>query len=79
MAINGKLYIAGPFGEAQIKKIQEHFTRMLGEEVILRTERDDDLIGGFLAMVDGKVYDGSMLMRIKDMQRYMLDKEQSGA
>ena len=75
MVIKGNLYIAGPFGEEEINKIKACFTDMLGQEIVLNIKRDDKLIGGFLATVDGKVYDASMLVRIKDIQHYMLDKE----
>ena len=73
--IKGNLYIAGPFDDAEKGKIEAHFTKMLGEQVVLNIKKDSKLIGGFLATVDGKVYDASMLARMKDIQRYMLDKE----
>jgi F0F1-type ATP synthase delta subunit len=73
--IKGNLYIAGPFDDTEIRKIEAHFTEMLGDQVVLNVRKDDKLIGGFMATVDGKVYDASILARIKDIQRYMLDKE----
>lgn len=73
--IKGNLYIAGPFDDAEVRKIETHFTEMLGDQVVLNVRKDDKLIGGFMATVDGKVYDASILARIKDIQRYMLDKE----
>jgi F0F1-type ATP synthase delta subunit len=73
--INGKLYIAGPFEDEDIQKIQEHFTALLGQQVVLSVQRDDRLLGGFLATVDGKVYDASLLVRMKGIRQHILSEE----
>lgn len=75
MALKGTLYVAGPFDEAATQKVAEHFARLLGQPVAFEVKRDESLIGGFLAMVDGKVYDSSIAVQLKDVGRYMLDKE----
>ncbi len=75
MALNGKLYIAGPFEKPEIDKVTEQFTRLLGQPVTFEVKRDESLIGGFLAMVDGRVYDSSIAVQLKEMSRYMLDRE----
>ncbi|MEA4919566.1 MAG: F0F1 ATP synthase subunit delta [Clostridiaceae bacterium] len=71
----GILYVAGPFGQADACGIEERFSKMLGDKVVFDIKKNDELIGGFMAMVDGKVYDASILAQMKDIQRYMLDKE----
>lgn len=71
----GILYVAGPFGQADVCGIEERFSKMLGDKVVFDIKKNDELIGGFMAMVDGKVYDASILAQMKDIQRYMLDKE----
>ena len=75
MALKGMLYVAGPFDQPEIDKVTEHFTRLLGQPVAFEVKRDENLIGGFLAMVDGKVYDSRIAVQLKDLGRYMLDKE----
>lgn len=75
MALKGKLYVAGPFEKPEVDKVSAHFARLLGQSVEFEVQRDESLIGGFLAMVDGKVYDSSISVQLKDMGRYMLDKE----
>ncbi len=74
MALKGELYIAGSFGEEQISSVGAHFARLLGSEVVFEVKRDESLIGGFLAMVDGKVYDASVASRMRDAQRYLTAK-----
>lgn len=75
MAMSGELYVAGPFGDEEIKNVTEHFERLLGQPVTLSVHRDESLIGGFLALVDGKVYDSSLRARVREMKRHMLEKE----
>lgn len=72
MALKGELYIAGPFDEEQIGSIQQRFTELLGQEVDLTVKRNDGLIGGFLAIIDGKVYDASFAYRIKEAQHTLV-------
>jgi len=75
MALKGELYVAGPFGEEQLSAVKAQFARLLGAEVAFDVRRDEHLIGGFLAMVDGKVYDASISSRMKDVQRYLTGSE----
>ena len=51
MALNGKLFVAGPFGEEQLGSLKAHFKRLLGDEVSFDVKRDERLVGGFLAFV----------------------------
>ena len=75
MALKGDLYIAGPSSDAQVQDIGARLAKLIGQEVSLRVKRDDKLIGGFKAMVDGKVYDSSILARMKDIQRHLFERE----
>jgi len=56
MALRGELYTAGPFGEDQIESVKRHFVELLGQEVSFEVKRNEALIGGFLAIIDGKIY-----------------------
>ncbi len=75
MALNGELYIAGPFDDAQVQDVTARLSRLIGQEISLDVKRDEHLIGGFLAMIDGKVYDSSVLTRMKDVQRHLFERE----
>ena len=75
MALKGDLYIAGPFSDAQIHEIGTRLEKLVGQELSLTVKRDDSLIGGFKAMVDGKVYDSSVLTRVKNAQRHLFERE----
>ncbi len=75
MSHKGELYIAGPFNNELIGNIEAQFSRILGSEVTFDVQRDERLIGGFLAMVDGKVYDSSLSSRMKDVERHLFERE----
>jgi F-type H+-transporting ATPase subunit alpha len=77
MALKGELYIAGPFDEGQIGSIRKHFAELLGEDVNFEIKKNDGLIGGFLAIIDGKVYDASFAYRIKEAQHALVSNNLS--
>lgn len=76
--MQGNLYIAGPFDDGDIKKIEDHFAGLLGQSVRLNVQRDDKLLGGFMATVDGKVYDASLLVRMKGIRQHILSEISEG-
>ena len=79
MALRGELYIAGPFGEDQIESVKRHFNELLGQEVSFEVKHNEALIGGFLAIIDGKIYDASVAYRIKEAQHLLVTNSVSGA
>ena len=79
MALRGELYIAGPFGEDQIESVKRHFNELLGQEVSFEVKQNEALIGGFLAIIDGKIYDASVAYRIKEAQHLLVTNSVSGA
>ena len=79
MALRGELYTAGPFGEDQIESVKRHFYELLGQEVSFEVKRNEALIGGFLAIIDGKIYDASVAYRVKEAQHLLLTNSVSGA
>ncbi|MCR4614706.1 MAG: F0F1 ATP synthase subunit delta [Clostridiales bacterium] len=73
MVDENMLKLAGDFTEQDIERIRSGFSKMLGREIRFKVVRDDSLIGGFSAFINGKVYDASVLARIEDMQRQFTD------
>jgi len=79
MALKGELYTAGPFGEDQIESVKQHFRELLGHEVNFEVKQNEALIGGFLAIIDGKIYDASVAYRVKEAQHMLVSNSASGA
>ncbi len=54
------LRIAPPYDDASLKAIYEGFEKLCGRKIEFEVIPDDTLIGGFIAMIDGQVYDASL-------------------
>lgn len=68
------LKIAPPYSQEEIDMISEGFEKLLGHPVSLKIEDDKELIGGFCAFADGKIYDMSIRARLMDMRRKLSSK-----
>ena len=78
MALKGELYITDSFGEDQIESVKQHFKTLLGQDVVFEIKHNDALIGGFLAIINGKIYDASVSYRIKEAQKFLVSNDTSG-
>lgn len=54
-------------------RIIDRLTKLLGQQVILSTAVNDDLLGGLVVRVGDTVYDASLASRLKKMQKVTLD------
>lgn len=71
--IEGELVTSMPLDEKTLGYVEEKFTQMLGENVRFKTKIDESIIGGFIANINGRVYDGSLRARLKTMKDYITD------
>lgn len=65
----GVLKLAAPCDNKELSAIIDRLERLLGCHLELTTEIDSSLIGGFAALVDGKVYDFSYVTHLTAMQQ----------
>ena len=65
----GVLKLAAPCDSKELSAIIDRLERLLGCHLELTTEIDSSLIGGFAALVDGKVYDFSYITQLTAMQQ----------
>ena len=63
------LRIAPPYTQAQISKIEAEFSVRLEQDVQFTVEEDSSLLGGFIAMIDGTVYDNSLATRLQTIRQ----------
>ncbi len=75
MTLTGTVYTAGPVGQTETGMIQKRFETALGQPVELTFRRDDSLIGGFRAVIDGRLYDASILSKTKELLRHLKSRE----
>ena len=61
--MKGIIRYAG-FGTGKLDEIRRRFEEMLGENIDFECIKDDNLIGGFIANINGKAYDSSLRTRL---------------
>jgi F0F1-type ATP synthase delta subunit len=65
------LMIAPSFDEKTIASVCSEFSALIGRPLDFDIVKDEKLIGGFIAMIDGKVYDTSFSSRLNEIYRRM--------
>ena len=65
------LKLAPPYDQAEVDLIALAFERKLGKQVRFRVVEDADLIGGFSAQIDGKIYDYSFAAQLSELHRQL--------
>ncbi len=56
---------AGSFSAEDIERLRAGFEKMLGKELVFKVENDPALIGGFVAYIDGRVYDAGIKTQLR--------------
>ena len=67
--IRARVVVAAPLSDSDAKRIHDTLSRLSGKEIILKVEVDESILGGMVAYVGSRVYDGSIsnqLQQIKD-------------
>jgi F-type H+-transporting ATPase subunit delta len=56
-------------------KLAEHLSAVVGRKVVLKSEVDPGVIGGFVARVGGKLVDGSTRSQLEALKRELAGAE----
>jgi len=67
------LKIAPPYDDDLIRRIEQGFSNRLKTEVCFEVNEDPSLLCGFVAYVNGMVFDASGKTRLADIKEYLLD------
>ena len=65
----GTVKLAGKADEAELAEIKTCLEKLTGKHLTLRTETDESLLGGFVAYIEGKVYDFSYAAQLTALQQ----------
>jgi len=60
---------ATPIDKEDKERLGERISKLIGKEVVIKTEVDPELIGGVIARVGGKLLDGSTRSRLQALKR----------
>ena len=72
------LIVASKKDETLIASIREGFERKLGAELDFDVVENEKIAGGFIAIVEGKVYDASFSSKLEKYSRQMMGTEDPG-
>jgi F-type H+-transporting ATPase subunit delta len=76
-ALRGRVEVqvqtAYPLSNPLRERITARLTELLGREVVLTTEVNEDLLGGLVVRVGDTVYDASLASQLKRMEQVTLD------
>ena len=75
MSIHEKpvLKMAPPYDDALIRRIEEGFSSLLGFPVQFEVIEAPALLSGFIAYINGTVYDASSKTLLADVKKHLLD------
>lgn len=72
MSLRAIIWIPKSMDESCIERLKQGFDKKLNKELDYEIIIDNDLIGGFIAHINGKVYDSSFSTRLNDMRTHLL-------
>jgi F-type H+-transporting ATPase subunit delta len=69
-----KVVSAAPLDEIQIQSIDKVLSKKLNLNIVIRTEVDPKVIGGFYCIVNGRIYDGTVRHKLKMMKKTLIER-----
>lgn len=70
--MEGLLITAFKLDENNIEKLEDKFSKHIGQEVTLKQEVDKSLLGGFVVHIRSHLYDYSLKRRLEEMKKYLV-------
>ena len=71
--LEGELITSMTLDEGTKEFIGRKFEEMLGEPVHFKNRIDASILGGCIVVINGRVYDGSVLARMKTLKEFITD------
>lgn len=72
--INATLQIPSGVSRETVELICSSFEKKLGEEINFKVIEKKELLGGFIAKIDGTTYDSSVYSSLQRMKKHLLKK-----
>jgi len=72
--VRAEVVTAGPMPESYYAELQKALEGVTGKNVVLVKRQDDSLIGGVVARVGDKVFDGSLKARLAELKDELLNR-----
>jgi F-type H+-transporting ATPase subunit delta len=68
------LKTAAPISNTLREQIVQQLTKMLGKEIVLRTQLDPEMLGGLIVRVGDTVFDGSLTAKLTGIREAAVEK-----
>jgi len=75
VVIEGKLRSAVPLDDITVQSIKKRFEALTGADISFKTEIVPELLGGFVVVLNNKVYDRSVRSHLGKIKNYIMDTE----
>lgn len=76
LAIEGKLKSAVKLDELTIQSIKKRFESLAGQEIRFKVEVEPELLGGFIVVLNNKVYDRSIRSHLGKLKNFIVEGEE---
>jgi F-type H+-transporting ATPase subunit delta len=77
--MRAQLTTAIALSKEKLKEIQSMLSERFGSEILLETDVDSDLLGGWIVRVEGKIMDASLRSQVKALTRSMFQSKATAA
>ena len=65
------LLIAPPYDEKTVQTIKDGFSKQYGEDLDFEVVENNQILGGFIAIINGRVYDTSFSTRLQEISKQL--------
>ena len=73
--IKARIETAGPFADADLKAIKDGFCKLIGQELEFEIVQNPCHIGGFVAYIDGKIYDATIKTQLSEIDERLTKED----
>ena len=70
--VRAEVTTAAPLGEAYYAKLQAKLEKMTGQKIVIDKKTDPALIGGVIARIGDRIFDGSLRTRLESLRSALL-------
>lgn len=68
------LYVSKNTSQKTLEYIKEQFQARYGYTLSFHVVENPALLGGFLAVINGQIYNASLLAKLQDLKKYLLEE-----
>lgn len=69
------LTVPGNMSKETINYIRNSFDELIGRHIDFKLITKDSLIGGFIAEIDGEIYDTAISSRLTELRKHLSEKQ----